>query len=102
MNTCPFLCRSEGIELPESKTETNYQRMLVSNVVDEELSRLAEYVPDSLVRRVFAIGSIDEVIDFIEERVRVGVKHVVVNRSHDSEEESAQAFCRKMIPYFRD
>lgn len=98
---CPFLCEEEGMRLP-SGIETNYQRILLSKEELNELTMLGQLVPTSLVKKVCAIGNVDEVISFLQERIRVGARHFVIVATRGQAEENLRAFRDEIIPYFRE
>jgi phthiodiolone/phenolphthiodiolone dimycocerosates ketoreductase len=105
-SVCPFLCETEGVRLPSTRLELNYQKMTSSEILSKEamdtLSRIAEYVPDSLVRKVVPIGNVDEVIGWLESRIRVGARHIVVCPTCGAPQENLRAFRERIIPYFKD
>ena len=103
---CPFLCRAEGIKLPSSAHQLNYQKMTSSEIISkdamEDLSRMAEYIPDSLVSKVAPIGDADYVISWLEARKRLGAKHMVIGPGFGLPEENLRALSEQILPYFRD
>jgi len=74
---------------------------IVSKEVMEQLSRVAECVPDSLVKRVAPMGDVDQIIDWLEERANVGAKHMVIAPTCGSPEDNLRALREEILPYFK-
>ncbi len=96
------LLKAEGVRLPATRMETNYQRMTLSRDLLNEISKLAEAVPTSIVKKVSATGSVDEVITFLEDRINAGATHLVINPSQGIFEQNLKILKEKIIPYLKD
>lgn len=102
ITTCRYLVEAEGVKIPEPEAEINFQKLTVSEKVVNEIVRLSEYVTTSLVRKVCALGSTDDVIEFLEERLRIGATHMVLSLTRGQPEENLKAVSEKVLPYFRN
>ena len=95
------MLKSEGISLPESPYITDYQKMELSRELLKEIIRLADTVPTWIVKKVSAVGSVNEVLSFLEDRIKAGATHLVVNPSQGILEENWRALKEEIVPYLR-
>jgi phthiodiolone/phenolphthiodiolone dimycocerosates ketoreductase len=102
VTTNRYLVEAEGVKIPQPEAEINFQKLTVSGKVVDEIVRASEYVPESLVRKACAIGSADDAISFIEERMKIGATHILLNLTRGRPEENLKAVSEKVLPYFRD
>ena len=102
MTLCRYLVEAEGVKVPTPRTEINFQRLIASDKSLEEISRLSDYVSDSLVHRVCAIGDPEEIIRFLEDRVKIGATHLILKLSKGIPEENLRVMRETVIPYFKD
>jgi len=94
--------KAKGVRLPTTEMETNYQKMIISRDTLNEVSKLAEAVPTSIVREVSAVGTVDEVIAFLEDRISSGATHLVINPSQGILEQNLKALKEEIIPHLKE
>ena len=94
--------KARRVELPKTRLETDYTKMIISRDILNEVSKLAEAVPTSIVREVSAVGTVDEVIAFLEDRINAGATHLVINPSQGILEQNLKALKEEIIPYLKE
>jgi alkanesulfonate monooxygenase SsuD/methylene tetrahydromethanopterin reductase-like flavin-dependent oxidoreductase (luciferase family) len=99
--TARGLLKSLGVELPQTKLDTNYQVMILSKSLLDEIDKVAEAVPDWVIPKISAGGTVEEVLSFIEERISAGANHLVMNPSQGIMEDNWKAITQEIIPYIK-
>jgi len=98
---------SLGIRLPLPEQLT-YQYVSVTERYSPTIAETARKIPDDILTKYAAIGSVDECIDFIESFVKVGAKHVSICdlmvdvKGLHGVEETLKTYGNKIIPYFKE
>ncbi len=96
------LLKMEGIVLPKTSEETDYQKMTLSRDLLKEIAAISKIVPDQIVRKVSAAGSVNEVITFLEDRIKAGANHLVINPSQGVLKQNWKALKEEIIPYLKN
>ena len=87
-----------GFSVPDS---LSMQKISPSPSFVTALEETATKVPDYAVRQVGAIGSTDNIIEFLEKLVKEGARHLVIRNFGPDLGEAVRLFGEKVIPYFR-
>jgi phthiodiolone/phenolphthiodiolone dimycocerosates ketoreductase len=100
-----------GFEVPSEYTRDHkYQRMVPTKETADFVNSVAAKMPDEVVDRFVAIGDSDQLIDRINEYIKVGARHIVIRDtigeitflSVDRLEKTLQLLNREVLPYFRE
>jgi phthiodiolone/phenolphthiodiolone dimycocerosates ketoreductase len=99
----PAIVKSEtGITLRKMDVETNFQRLVVSKEVVRQLEAQAASIPDSLVEKMCAIGSPDEIISSLDKAVEAGAQHLCLSVTRGKPDDNMKVLREKVLPYFRE
>lgn len=94
--------KSFGIKLPLSKRD-KYQHILATEGHSPTFVETAKQIPDEVVKKYAAIGSVDDCIKFIEGFVGVGARHIaIVDFARRFIGDSLKTYGSKIIPYFKE
>ena len=106
--TCDYTgLKSLGVKLPLPEQYT-YQYVAVTERYSPIIDETAKQIPEEILKKYAAIGSVDDCIDFIESFVKVGAKHisicdVMIDRTGlPGVKETLEAYGSKIIPYFKE
>jgi len=99
----PAIVESEtGIRLQKMDLETNFQRLVVTKEVVKQLEAQAASIPDSLVEKMCAIGSADDIISSLGKAVEAGAQHFCLSVTRGRPDENMKVLREKVLPYFRE
>ncbi len=82
----------------------NFSRLLVGDTEKiNELINLTNELPMDIVKKMHAIGSPDDIIEFFSSQIKAGARHFVINPSVGPNiDETLKEFSTKVMPYFRE
>lgn len=99
----PALVEGEtGMKLAKTDEDVNFQRLVVSKKVVKELELQAGPIPDSLVEKMCAIGSADDIISQLEKAITAGAEHFCLTIGRGKADYNLKVMREKVLPYFRD
>jgi len=94
--------RNLGFKLPLLKSD-EYQHVVVSKGRSPAFTHIARQIPEKIVRKYVAIGSIEQCMKSIENLLRVGARHVaIVDVDQPRHDVSLKIYGEKIIPYFKE
>jgi phthiodiolone/phenolphthiodiolone dimycocerosates ketoreductase len=98
----PAIVEAEaGVKLAKMQVETNFQRLVVSKKVVRELEDQAQAIPDSLVEKMCAVGTPDQIIASFEKAVAAGAEHFCLTVGRGNADYNMKVMREKVLPYFR-
>ena len=93
------------LQFPEN---VNYHRNITFNTLQgmkkeqRKIFELAQVVPDSLLDKMCAHGSVDDIISKFESFISAGVSHFVLMFIGNEYYNQIKVFNEKVIPYFKN
>lgn len=94
-----------GVKLSkEFSIDYNYARLLVSDSSKiDELVKVAEELPIEVVKKMHALGSPEEIIEFFDAQIKAGARHFIINPSVSPNiDEQLKEFSEKIMPHFKE
>lgn len=93
--------KHEGFDLSNLPSKThNFSRLIVSDAAPiDDLVRTADSVPIELVKKMHAVGSVAETIEYYSSMIDAGAKHFIINPcASPNVEKDLELFAEKVMP----
>lgn len=94
-----------NLSIPEQYT---YQHLAVTERYSPTVLNLAKQIPEEIVKKYMAVGSVDDCIEFIEGFVRAGARHISICdlmidvKGLPGVEGTLKTYKNNIIPYFKE
>ena len=93
--------KHEGFDLSQFPSKVyNFSRLVVSDSAPiEDLVKAASSVPTELVKKMHAVGTVDEMIDFFSAQIEAGAEHFIINpAASPNADETLELFATRVMP----
>ena len=97
----PEIAEYHGVSISER------EKLFISECAwtDDDMKKIeenAQKIPKSLIEKISAVGSVDDIIAKIDIFIKSGADHIILADVGSELEESMRILGEKVLPYFKD